>query len=311
MEYKDYYKILSVAKNASTKEIKKAYRKLALRYHPDKNPGDKSAEHKFHEINEANQVLSDTEKRKKYDELGHDWQNYQQSGDNKNSGFNWSKYSQQDAGFKGDTEFHFSSNLGEDIPDEFFEMLFGRQSRGNGGRKRSLRGNDAMVEAPITLDEAYHGSSRLVEINGQKIKVNIKPGTADQQLLRIAGKGTPGLNGGPSGDLLIKVNILPHGFFQRRLNDLHLTVPVDLYTSLLGGTTRIKTFKGAVNLNIPAETSNRQVFKMRGLGMPLFGVSNRYGDLYAKVDIQIPKKLNDEERGLFQKLQKVQTEQRS
>lgn len=307
MEYKDYYKILGVTKNASANEIKKAYRKLALKYHPDKNPGDNSAELKFHEINEAHEVLSNAEKRKKYDHFGQDWQHYQQKSTANDKGFDWSKYASHKTGAKGSSTFNFSGNFGEGIPDDLFDMLFGQPFSQQGRKSASFRGKDTIAEAPITLEEAYHGTSRLLQVDNQKIKVTIKPGTSDQQLLKIPGKGSPGMNGGTPGDLLIKINILAHDVYRRRQNDLYLTIPVDLYTALLGGTVRVNTLKGTVNLKIPADTGNGQVLKMSGLGMPVFGSKDTFGDFYVKIEIIIPNKLNQKERELFRELQEIRT----
>lgn len=310
MDYKDYYKILGITKSATSDEVKKAYRKLALKYHPDKNPDDKTAENKFHEINEANEVLSDSEKRKKYDKFGQDWQHYQEAGAGQAGGFDWTKYAPHGTGPEGSTTFHFSENFGDNISDDFFEKLFGQRFSQRGRSAASFRGSDAIAEAPITLEESYHGTSRLLQVDNQKIKVNIKPGTADQQLLRIPGKGSPGFKGGVPGDLLIQVKTLPHSVYERRQNDLYLTVPVDLFTALLGGTVQVKTLKGTVNLKVPAETNNGQVLKMSGLGMPVFGLKDKYGDFYAKMEIQLPKKLNPDERELFQKLKDLRADRR-
>jgi curved DNA-binding protein len=311
MDYKDYYKILGVSKSATPDQIKKAYRKRALKFHPDKNPGDKTAENKFHEINEANEVLSDPEKKKKYDKYGQDWQHYQEGGSGQASGFDWTKCAPHGTRPEGSTTFHFSENFGDDISDDIFKDLFGQRFSRGGRSTASFRGSDAIAEAPITLEESYHGTSRLLQVNNQKIKVNIKPGTADQQLLRIPGKGSPGFKGGVPGDLLIQVKLLPHSVYERRQNDLYLNVPVDLFTLLLGGIVRVKTLKGTtVNLKVPAETNNGQVLKMSGLGMPVFGLKEKYGDFYAKMEIQLPKKLNSDERELFQKLKDLRADRR-
>jgi curved DNA-binding protein len=310
MDYKDYYKILGITRTAKPDEIKKAYRRLALKYHPDKNPGDNTAAQKFHEINEAHEVLSNPEKRKKYDRFGQDWQHYQEAGQGKTGGFDWSKYAHYNNDRGNSGSFHYSGNLGDNIPEDFFEKLFGQRFTAGAGGPGSFSGSDAVVEAPITLEEAYHGTSRLIEINGQKIKINIKPGTTDQQLLRIPGKGSPGFNSGSPGDLLIQVTILPHAHYERRQNDLYMTVPVALYISILGGTIKIKTLKGMVNLKVPPETENGRILKMSGLGMPFFGMKDRYGDLFAKVEIQIPRNLSSDERKLFGRLQEMRTGRR-
>jgi curved DNA-binding protein len=303
MNYKDYYSILGVAKEATTDEIKTAYRKLALRYHPDKTKGDKAANEKFVEINEANQVLSDPEKRKKYDQFGADWKRYEEAGAQQ-GGFDWSKYaggaggSQKQRMSAEDFESMFGS--GEDV--DLFELLFGAR----GGRRRATRtaafkGEDLNAETTVSLEEAYHGSTRLIRLAGQTISVRIPPGIADEQVLRIAGKGMDGINGGP-GDLYLIVKIAPHPEFHRKGNDLYRDVPVELYTAMLGGKALIKTPKGAVKVDIPKETPNHKVLRLRGLGMPVFGAKNTFGDLFVTVDIQLPDHLTPEETELFGKL---------
>lgn len=304
MPYKDYYKILGLTKSATPGDVKKAYRKLALKYHPDKNPGDKNAAQKFSDISEANEVLTDPEKRKKYDEFGQNPQDYQEAAAGSASRSAGRQHSGGPAGSQGNTTFHFSGDYGEGIPDDFFEMLFGRKFSGADRGDASIRGADAFVEAPITLDEAYHGTTRMLKIDSQTIRMKIKPGTADQQLLRIPGKGGAGYNG-PPGDLIIKVVLQPHPSFERRKDDLYCTVGVDLYTALLGGSVKVKTFKGTVSVKVPPETANGRLLKMNGLGMPVFGETDKRGDLYAKVEIYLPKSLSAEEKHLLGQLREM------
>ena len=306
MEYKDYYKILGLTKSATQDDIKKAYRKLALEYHPDKNPGDKRAAQKFSEISEANEVLTNAEKRRKYDQFGQSPEGHPDDRTGSAGGPGWSERARRSAGTSGSTTFHFAGDQGDGIPDDFFEMLFGHRFSGAGTRTASLKGADAVVEAPITLEEAYHGTTRMIKVDRQTIKVKIKPGSADQQVLRIPGKGGPGHNG-PAGDLIIRLVLLRHPFYERRENDLYCSVPVDLYTALLGGSVKVKTLKGTVSVNVPAETPNGRLLKMGGLGMPLFGGKNKHGDLYAKVDIQVPTNLSADEKELLGRLREMNT----
>ena len=312
MDYKDYYQILGVSRDATTDEIKKAYRKLAAKYHPDKNPGDKSAEEKFKEINEAKEVLTDPEKRKLYDQFGKDWEYYKQAGAQGN--FDWSKYAQQQGGGRAYT---YSGNI-EDMEDlfggggfsDFFDLLFGggggARTRTRHGRTRtrptSQKGQDYAAEVFISLEEAYHGTSRQLNVDGQTIKINLKPGVADGQKLKVSGKGGPGVGGGQKGDLYITVKVYPHPLFERKGDDLYTDVKVDLYTAVLGGKVEVNTFKGKVKVDIAPGTNPGKVLKLKGLGMPNYKHPSTYGDLYVKINVEIPKDLTDKEIELFKKL---------
>ena len=304
MNYRDYYKELGVSSTAPPEEIKKAYRTLAFKYHPDRTKGDKTAEEKFKVINEANEVLSDPEKRKKYDQVSEDWKHYQESGAQA-GGFDWSKYASPGAGQThrmSSEEFHAmfgEEGLGEDL----FGLLFGQQGRKRRGRRSgAIKGEDLHAETTLSLEEAYHGSTRLIGLDGQTIKVTIRPGITDQQALRIRGKGGAGLNGGPHGDLYLTVKIGSHAEFQRRGNDLHCDLPVELYTAVLGGKAPVKTLKGTVKVDIPKETPNGRVLRLRGLGMPIYGKKNEFGDLFVKVVVRMPDHLSEQEIDLFRKL---------
>jgi curved DNA-binding protein len=303
MNYKDYYKDLGVTKNASPAEIKKAYRALANKYHPDKAKGDKAAEEKFKEINEANEVLSDPVKRKKYDQFGADWKHYEEAGAQP-GGFDWSKYANA-----GRSQSHQSTTnesdaaFGGEGMDDLFEMLFGQRSGQRQGRRNVVvKGEDLATETVISLEEAYHGTTRLIRLNGQTIKVSIKPGVTDQQTLRIAGKGGRGPGGGPNGDLFLTIKIATHPEYRRNGNDLHRDLPVGLYTAVLGGKTLIQTLKGKVAVNIPKGTPNGKDLSLLGLGMPVYGKKKEFGNLVVKVDIVLPEHLSDEEIDLFRKL---------
>jgi curved DNA-binding protein len=312
MTFKDYYKILGVGKTATQDEIKKAYRKLANKYHPDKTKGDKAAEEKFKEINEANEILSDPAKRKKYDQFGADWKHYEEAGQQP-GGFDWSKYTGGHAG-QGRTmsQEEFSAMFGDEGAENIFETIFGQHTGGRGGRRsRVSKGEDFEAETTLSLEEAYHGSARLLKINDQTIKISMKPGIADGQVLRVAGKGGRGSNGGPNGDLYITVRIAPHAEFQRRGNDLYCDKPIELYTAVLGGKARIKTIKNTVNIDIPMGTPNGKVLRLLGLGVPVYGTKNEFGNMYVTVVIQLPDHLNEEEIDLFRKLAALQKKNRS
>jgi curved DNA-binding protein len=303
MQYKDYYKVLGVEKTSTPAGIKKAYRALANKYHPDKAKGDKAAEEKFKEINEANEVLSDPVKRKKYDQFGADWKHYEESGAQP-GGFDWSKYASGGGGRTHRTSTNESDGMfTEDGVGDLFEMLFGQRSGQRQGRRNVvMKGEDLETETTLSLEEAYHGTTRLIQLNGQTIKVTIKPGVADQQMLRIAGKGGSGSNGAPNGDLYITVKVAPHPRYQRKGNDLHCDLPVELYTALLGGKTQINTLKGKVTVNIPKGTPNGKELRLQGLGMPVYAKKNKFGNLHVKVDIVLPENLSQEETELFGKL---------
>lgn len=303
MDFRDYYKILGVEKTATQEAIKKAFRKLAIKHHPDKHPGDKKAEEKFKEINEANEVLSDPEKRKKYDELGSDYQNYQQHGQSSGQGFDWSQF--QNGGGQRRQRSSQSADFGNDQFSDFFESFFGGAGGGGfeGGARgnRTRKGQDLESSVSISLEDAYTGSAKLMEINGEKIEIKFK-GVADGQVLRIKGKGGKGANGGAAGDIYLKVNIAPHNQFERKGVDLHCEEPVDLYTVILGGKATIKTLKGSIAIEIAKGTDNGKVLRLKGMGMPVFGSATETGDLYVKIKVVLPQKLSEKELELFKSL---------
>jgi curved DNA-binding protein len=303
MNYKDYYKDLGVAKNATSAEIKKAYRALANKYHPDKNNGDKTAEEKFKVISEANQVLSDPVKRKKYDQFGADWKRYEDAGAQP-GGFNWSKYTNSRGGQTNGSGANESDNMFSDGGiNDLFETLFGqRTSQRRGRRSAASKGADIKTETTLSIEEAYNGATRLIKLDSQTIKVSIKPGIADGQMLRIAGKGGAGLNGGPNGNLYITINIAPNPEFFRKEDDLYCNLPLKLYTAVIGGKVEIKTLKGKVTIDIPKGTPNGKELRLRGLGMPVYAKKNEFGNLYVKINILLPENLTDEELELFKKL---------
>ena len=302
MIYKNYYDDLGVGKAASPAEIKKAYRRLANKYHPDKTNGDKTAEEKFKAVNEANEVLSDPVKRKKYDQFGADWKHYEEGGAQP-GGFDWSKYA-SGAGQTRRTGAQESDTVfADEGVNDLFEMLFGQRGTHRPGRRSvAIKGEDLQTQTRISLEEAYHGTKWLIQLNGQTIKVTIKPGASDQQMLRIPGKGASALSGGPNGDLYLTVRIAPHPEFLRQGNHLHCDLPVNLYTAVLGGKAEIKTLKGKVTVNIPKGTSNGKELRLRGLGMPVYGKKGKSGDLLVKVNVVLPEQLGTEEADLFGKL---------
>jgi curved DNA-binding protein len=296
MNYKDYYKILGVSKTATEDEIKKAYRKLAVKFHPDKNQGNKQAEEKFKEINEANEVLSDKEKRKKYDELGENWRSYEQRGGRAND-FDWSQYAQ-----RGRTQQQQQYDFGEEEGggfSDFFEQIFGQRF---GKAQQRSRGRDLRLDLTISLEEAYAGTSRQFMVNNQKLQINLKPGSFDGQQLRIKGKGEKGKGDAQQGDIYAYVHVAKHPAFERKENDLYSTSPVDLYTAILGGKAPVKTLKGPVMITIPKHTQEGKVVRLKNLGMPHYDAPSKFGDLYVTLHIQIPQKLSAQEEELFRQL---------
>ncbi len=307
MEFKDYYKILGVSPTASEDEIKKQYRKLARKYHPDVNPGNKEAEEKFKEISEAYEVLSDKTKRAKYDRLR---TQYERMG-GAAGGFDWSQWAASGGTpGGGGTYVHFEGDL-EDLLggggfSDFFETIFGGGRRSRPHQPRSRKGPDYQADLNITLEEAYHGTSRVLDLNGQKIRVKIKPGIEDGKVLRIRGKGGPGHAGGPPGDLYLRIHVLPHLRYLRKGNDLYIEEPIDIPTAVLGGEKVIQTLAGPVKMKIPPGTSGGSLLRIRGKGMPHYQKPSQYGDLYVKTRIAVPRTLSPEERELYEKLAKLQ-----
>ena len=299
MEYKDYYKILGVDKKASQDDVKKAYRKLAVKFHPDKNPGDKKAEEKFKEINEANDVLSDPAKRKKYDDLGENWQSQSQGFPN--------DFGQQSRRRQGGQQFYSSE---ESQFSDFFESVFGRGAGGGFGGSSKQRGRmqrqgeDHQAETTITLEEAFNGTSRQVNLANQTLNLKLKPGIADGQILRMKEKGGPGMNGGPNGDLFITIHIQKHPRFERKGDDLYFDQPLDAYTAILGGKLAVQTIDKTIKINIPEGTDSDKVFRLKEMGMPEYSNPKQRGDSYVSVHIVVPKNLSSEDKEILAKLAK-------
>ncbi|MGI4803726.1 MAG: DnaJ C-terminal domain-containing protein [Janthinobacterium lividum] len=300
MEYKDYYKILGVSKTATQDEIKKAYRKLAVKYHPDKNAGDKAAENKFKEANEANEVLSKPDKRKQYDELGDNWQNYQQAGGYANQGGNRPGGGRQQRGGGGFSTEDFYGGGGQF--SDFFENIFGGTGGGGRSSRRATTGENLQAEMHITLEEAFHGASRQVNIGETKVNMKLKAGVSEGQVLRLKSKGEAGRGGGENGDLLITMHILSNSKFERKENDLYFDQPVDIYTAILGGKIAVQSISKTVNMTIAAGTDSNKTFRLKGLGMPLYKDPETFGDAYVRVVIQTPKNLSEQEKALFEQL---------
>ncbi len=304
MEYKDYYKILGVDKNATEKDIKKVYRRLARQYHPDVNPGDSAAETRFKEINEAYEVLSDPDKRRKYDELGQNYQHWQQAG--QPGGFDWTQWAQRQGAAPGGqggvrVEYGDVNDLfGNGGFSDFFETIFGSGMGGTaGGTRRATRVplQDVEQEIDITLVEAYNGTQRRLEMEGRRLEVRIPAGVKTGSRVRVPAEGVGGQTSGIR-DVYLRVNVLPHPSIERRGDDMHVEVPLDMFTALLGGEARVPTITGSLALRIPPGTQAGRIFRLAGQGMPKLRTPNEHGDLYAKVRIRLPEDLSDREREL-------------
>jgi len=308
MDYIDYYKALDVTKSATEAEIKKAYRKLARKYHPDLNPNDKEAEKKFKEINEANEVLSNPENRKKYDKYGKDWKHadeFEKAGYDPNQQQSRQQSGSQYSGgdFSGFGGGDFS---GSDFSD-FFNSMYG------GGRSRSqskYRGQDFNAELELDLASAYTTHKQSLTVNGKNIRITIPAGVENGQIIKIPNHGGPGVNGGPNGDLFITFSIANNSDFKREGHNLYADAPLDLYTAVLGGETYINTFDGKVKIKVPAETQPGTKVKLKGKGFPIYKKENQFGDLYITYTIKIPTKLSDKEKELFEELAKLKKDEK-
>jgi curved DNA-binding protein len=299
MEFKDYYKILGVSKTASESEIKKSYRKLARKYHPDLNPNNKDAEKNFKEINEANEVLSDPEKRKKYDKYGKDWKHADE--------FEKAGGSQQRSQRGGQQRSSSQQYSGSDFSD-FFESMFGGNAGGfRGGGQTKFRGQDLNAELQLNLKEVYETHKRTLTLNGKNIRLTIPAGIEDGQIIKISGHGAPGANGGPKGDLYITFSIMNNTTFKRDGSNLYTDAQLDLFTALLGGEIVIDTFKGKVKLKVAPETQPGTKVKLKGKGFPVYKKDDQFGDLYVTYQINLPTKLTSKEKELLSELQKLRT----
>lgn len=298
MDFIDYYSILGVQKSASAEDIRKAYRKLARKYHPDLNPNDKEAKMKFQQINEANEVLSDPEKRKKYDQYGEHWKHADEIEKNRQQ-----QAGRQQAGgdFGGFGDFDFGGGNEGGFSD-FFESLFGNRG---GGRNMQFRGEDYHAELHLTLEEAAATHKRSLQLHQKKINITIPAGVENGQVIRIKGYGGPGVNGGPAGDLYLTFVIKEHPHFKRLGSDLYTDAPLDLYTAVLGGEVTVDTLGGKVRIKVKPETQNGTRVKLKGKGFPVYKKAGQAGDLYVTYSLRIPEHLNAEQRALFTKLAKL------
>ncbi len=297
MEFIDYYKILGLSKEASQADIKKAYRKLARKYHPDVNPNDKDAEANFKKINEANEVLGDIEKRKKYDQYGKDWQHAEEF-----------QKTRQDRGSRGAGSYNDTDFGGHDFSD-FFESMFGGGAREYGsGRKIKFRGQDFNAELHLNLRDAYKTHKQTFTINGKNIRITIPAGIENGQTIKIPGHGGPGQNGGPNGDLFISFSIENNTLFKRDGNNLYRDIALDLYTAILGGEITIDTFDGKAKLKIKPETQTGTTVKLRGKGFPIYKKEGEFGDLFIAFSIVMPTQLSQKEQELFKELALLRTQ---
>jgi len=323
MDFKDYYATLGVAKTASAKEIKAAFRKLARKFHPDVNPGDKASESKFKEINEAYEVLGDPDKRKKYDELGANWRMYEQAGaqgaGNPFAGGAWNVNAGgggPQGGFRTMTQEEMDEMFGGESPfSDFFTTFFGgggqREGSRTRGRARQQPGRDVEHEIDLSLEDAYHGTMRRLAMthDGQArtVDVRIPPGVGDGSRVRVAGEGEHGTGGAHAGDLYLRIRLAPHAVFERKGRDLYVKVPLPVTTAVLGGEAEVQTLSGKpARLRIPPLTQNGQVFRLKGYGMPAVGKTDdkEKGDLYARVEVQLPTQLTEDERKHYEALAK-------
>ena len=306
MDFIDYYKILGVSKDATEEEIKKAYRKLARKHHPDLNPNDKEANKKFQQVNEANEVLSDPDKRKKYDQYGKDWvhaeafEKAQQSAGARGRTGGGRGFEGFGEGFEGGFSGDF--NTGEGGFSDFFESLFGRQTGGRGGQRGGFRGQDYQAELEISLADAATTHQRVLTVNGKNIRITIPAGVENGQVIRLKGHGAPGANGGPDGDLYLTFSITDDTRWTREGNDLHMKAPLDLYTAMLGGEITVDTLSGKVKLKIKPETHNGTQMRLKGKGFPVYKQDRNYGDLYVSLELRLPTNLTEKERELFRQL---------
>jgi len=301
MDYKDYYQILGVSRSASEDEIRKAYRKLAMQYHPDRNPNDKQAEEHFKEINEAYQVLNDPQKRAHYDRVGSAYSNWQQRGGQ--GGFDWSQFVR---GAPGGTRVNvedFSGSFGDDLFSDFFRSIFGGMggmSGMGGAASRPARGNPAyQQQVEISLEDAFNGTTMQIQTDGKRKQVKIPPGVRTGSKVRVAGAGPNGM------DLYLIVQVKDHPNFERKGNDLHTTAKVNVFTAILGGEAEVETMTGKVKLSIPAGTQPEQVFRVAGRGMPHLKSPNTKGDLFVRLKVEIPRYLSSKQREFLEEASKL------
>jgi curved DNA-binding protein len=297
MDFIDYYKVLGISKTASQDEIRSAYRRLARKHHPDLNPNDKEANRKFQQINEANEVLSDPDKRKKYDQYGKDWQHAEAF-----------EKAQQTAGSSrrrsSGTTFHDANTDDGGDFSEFFESMFGQSARG-GGSRPAFRGQDYQAEYQLSLVDAATTHQQILTVNGKNIRITIPAGVENGQVIKLKGHGAPGTNGGPEGDLYITFSVTEDPRWRRDGSDLHARAVPDLYTMILGGEVTVDALNGKVKLKVPPGTQNGTTLRLKGKGFPVYKKEGHYGDLFVTLDIQLPSNLTEKEKELFRELQQL------
>jgi len=294
MDFVDYYKILGIDKTATAKDIKNAYRRLARKHHPDLNPNDKDAKKNFQQINEANEVLSDPENRKKYDKYGKDWQHAEEFEKAK-------QYQEQSSNSRGT---RYSGAQSEGDFSDFFESMFGRTSGSSRGRQVKYRGEDLNAELQLDLIDVYTTHKRTLTVNGKNIRITIPAGIENGQTIKISGHGGQGVNGGPNGDLFITFTIANHPKIKRLGNNLYSTVDLDLYAAVLGDEITLDTLSGKVKLKVKPETQNGSKVKLTGKGFPVYKNEGQFGDLYITYAIKIPTNLTEQQKALFTELSK-------
>jgi len=292
MTFVDYYKILGIANSATPKEIKAAYRKLARKVHPDLNPDDKDAKKNFQQINEANEVLSDPEKRKKYDQYGKDWQHAD----------DFEKANQHQQQYANSGGQRYSGTQSESDFSDFFESMFSGASQAGRGRQVKYRGEDYQAGLHLDLIEAFKTHKQTLTVNGQNIRITIPAGIENGQTIKISGHGGKGINGGPNGDLLITFSINNHPKIKRLENNLYTTIDLDLYTAVLGGEITLETLSGKVKLRVSPETQNGSKIKLKGKGFPVYKNEGHFGDLFVTYSIKIPTDLTEKQKALFTEL---------
>jgi len=295
MSFIDYYKILEIPKSASEKDIKKAYRKLARKYHPDVNPNDDMAKKKFQQVNEANEVLSNSEKRKKYDKYGKDWEH----------GEAYEKAKQQQYANREQQYSSATGNYSEGDFSDFFESMFGGARQGSGRTQQKFRGQDFNATLQLNLLDVYKTQKQTLTINGKKIRLTIPAGVENNQTIKIKGHGSKGINGGPNGDLYITFHILNNTNYKRGGKNLYTKIELNLYTAILGGEITIDTLSGKVKLKIKPETQNNTKVKLKRKGFPVYKKEGAFGDLFVTYHVKNPTNLTNKEKELFNELSKL------
>ncbi|MVM40173.1 DnaJ domain-containing protein [Spirosoma sp. HMF3257] len=298
MDFIDYYSVLGVPKTASDEDIKKAYRKLARKHHPDLNPNDAEANKKFQQINEANEVLSDPEKRKKYDQYGKDWQHAEQFEQAKQQQRSRPQYAQGDAG-----DYDFSGGFGGSDFSDFFSSMFGQDAGPGGGRRQAkFKGQDYQAELTLNLRDAYTTHKQTLTVDGKNIRITVQAGIENGQKIKLSGYGAPGVNGGPNGDLYITFVITDDSRYKRKGNDLYVDEEIDLYTAMLGGDRVVETMDGKVKLTVKPETQSGTKVRLKGKGFPIYKQDGAFGDLYITWQVKLPTNLTDQQKELFRQL---------